>query len=201
MIANTVKVRALVAGSCGRSRPAKVTWEPAGRRRFGHVLTGHPHSAEDLAQTALGRSLQAAWRLHRIDDPHAFVRKVMVKSYAAWCRRQDLRERTRPVSYAITTACTRSLSRVSPGSGRHALSRPPRGRTDSRRSPHGTGQAAGDPERQIDLLCASQAMTATVLAAIPNGYSRTAATRHLGDLDEAERSRRVTLNSGPRENA
>jgi DNA-directed RNA polymerase specialized sigma24 family protein len=46
------------------------------------VLNGHPHSAEDLVQTALGPSLRAAWRLHRIDDPHAFVRKVLVNSYA-----------------------------------------------------------------------------------------------------------------------
>jgi RNA polymerase sigma-70 factor (sigma-E family) len=59
--------------------------------RFGHVLTGNPVAAEDLVQTALGRSLRA-WRLHRIDDPHAFVRKVMVNSYASWYRRQGLRE-------------------------------------------------------------------------------------------------------------
>lgn len=59
--------------------------------RFGHVLTGNPAAAEDLVQTALGRSLRA-WRLHRIDDPHAFVRKVMVNSYASWYRRQGSRE-------------------------------------------------------------------------------------------------------------
>ena len=59
--------------------------------RFGHVLTGNPAAAEDLVQTALGRSLRA-WRLHRIDDPHAFVRKVMVNSYASWYRRQGCRE-------------------------------------------------------------------------------------------------------------
>ena len=59
--------------------------------RFGHVLTGNPAAAEDLVQTALGRSLRA-WRLHRIDDPQAFVRKVMVNSYASWYRRQGSRE-------------------------------------------------------------------------------------------------------------
>jgi RNA polymerase sigma-70 factor (sigma-E family) len=71
--------------------------------RFGHVLTGNPHSAEDLVQTALGRSLRA-WRLHRIDDPHAFVRKVMVNSYATWYRRQGLREivTASPAGRAIT---------------------------------------------------------------------------------------------------
>jgi DNA-directed RNA polymerase specialized sigma24 family protein len=55
--------------------------------RFGLVLTGDPDAAEDLVQTALGRSL-GAWRLHRIDDPQAFVRKVMVNSYASFYRRR-----------------------------------------------------------------------------------------------------------------
>jgi RNA polymerase sigma-70 factor (sigma-E family) len=59
--------------------------------RFGHVLTGNPAAAEDLVQTALGRSWRA-WRLRRIDDPHAFVRKVMVNSYASWYRRRGMRE-------------------------------------------------------------------------------------------------------------
>jgi RNA polymerase sigma-70 factor (sigma-E family) len=59
--------------------------------RFGHLLTGNPVTAEDLVQTALARSLRA-WRLHRIDDPLAFVRKVMVNSHASWYRRQGSRE-------------------------------------------------------------------------------------------------------------
>jgi RNA polymerase sigma-70 factor (sigma-E family) len=59
--------------------------------QFGHVLTGNRATAEDLVQTALGRSWRA-WRLHGIDDPHAFVRKVMVNSYASWYRRKALRE-------------------------------------------------------------------------------------------------------------
>ncbi len=53
--------------------------------RFGYVLTGDVASAEDLVQTALGRSLRA-WRLRRIDDPQAFVKRVMVNSYATWYR-------------------------------------------------------------------------------------------------------------------
>jgi len=32
------------------------------------------------------------WRLHRIEDPQAFVRKVMVNSYASWYRRRGTRE-------------------------------------------------------------------------------------------------------------
>ena len=59
--------------------------------RFAHVLTGDSAAAEDLVQTALGRSWRA-WRLGRIDDPQAFVRKVMVNSYATWYRRYGGRE-------------------------------------------------------------------------------------------------------------
>lgn len=55
--------------------------------RFAHVLTGNSASAEDLVQTALGRAWRA-WRLRDIDDPQAFVRKVMVNSYATWYRRK-----------------------------------------------------------------------------------------------------------------
>src|SRR5215471_15289981 len=68
-----------------------VTAALPGLLRFGHVLTGNAEAAEDLVQTALGRSLRA-WRLRRIDDPRAFVRKVMVNSYASWYRRHRGRE-------------------------------------------------------------------------------------------------------------
>jgi RNA polymerase sigma-70 factor (sigma-E family) len=64
-----------------------------GLLRFGHVLTGNAAAAEDLVQTALGRSLRA-WRLRRIEDPRAFVRKVMVNSCASWHRRHGGREWT-----------------------------------------------------------------------------------------------------------
>lgn len=59
--------------------------------RFAHVLTGNSAAAEDLVQTALGRSWRA-WRSGRIDDPQAFVRKVMINSYASWHRRYGGRE-------------------------------------------------------------------------------------------------------------
>ena len=59
--------------------------------RFAHVLTGDHAAAEDLVLIALGRSWRA-WRLRRIDDPQAFVRKVMVNSYASWYRRHGSRE-------------------------------------------------------------------------------------------------------------
>src|SRR6266704_5554923 len=59
--------------------------------RFAHLLTGNSAAAEDLVQTALGRSWRA-WRSGRIDDPQAFVRKVMVNSHATWRRRHAGKE-------------------------------------------------------------------------------------------------------------
>lgn len=56
--------------------------------RFAHLLTGSASGAEDLVQTALGRSWRA-WRSGRVDDPQAFVRKVMVNSHATWRRRNS----------------------------------------------------------------------------------------------------------------
>ena len=58
--------------------------------RFAHLLTGNAAAAEDLVQTALVRSWRA-WRSGRVDDPQAFVRKVMVNSHATW-RRRNTRE-------------------------------------------------------------------------------------------------------------
>ncbi len=59
--------------------------------RFGHVLTGNPAMAEDLVQTAPSWSWRA-WRPRSIEDPQAFVRKVMVNSYASWYRRKARQE-------------------------------------------------------------------------------------------------------------
>jgi RNA polymerase sigma factor (sigma-70 family) len=66
--------------------------------RFGHVLTGDPEAAADLVQEALARTLRA-WRRRSIYDPHAFVRKVMVNSYASTWRR-DRRAPTTPLDLA-----------------------------------------------------------------------------------------------------
>ena len=57
-----------------------------GLLRFGHVLTGSPHEAEDLVQEALARTMR---RWHRMDlsDPVAYVRKVMVNTHLTRWRR------------------------------------------------------------------------------------------------------------------
>ncbi|HVU71710.1 MAG TPA: SigE family RNA polymerase sigma factor [Mycobacteriales bacterium] len=60
--------------------------------RYGHLLTGDPHAAEDLVQSALAKSL-AAWRRIERDDPEAYVRRCMVNEAISHTRRRAWRER------------------------------------------------------------------------------------------------------------
>jgi len=97
--------------------------------RFGLVLTGNPATAEDLVQTALARSWRA-WRLHSIEDPQAFVRKVMVNSYASWYRLMATREAL-AASAAQTTVIADEATRVDDRDAvwRALLTLPPKQRT------------------------------------------------------------------------
>ena len=54
--------------------------------RFGHLLTGNPHEAEDLVQEALAKSMRR-WHRGRPDEPLAYVRKVMVNTHVTRWRR------------------------------------------------------------------------------------------------------------------
>lgn len=69
--------------------------------RFGHVLTGNPHEAEELVQEALAKSLRR-WRRARVDDPIAYVRKAMVNTHVSqwrrWSARVQLGDVPEPVS-------------------------------------------------------------------------------------------------------
>jgi RNA polymerase sigma-70 factor (sigma-E family) len=50
--------------------------------RIAYLLTGHRHDAEDLLQTALAR---AATRWERLDDPEAYVRRVLyTQAVSGW---------------------------------------------------------------------------------------------------------------------
>lgn len=57
-----------------------------GLLRFGHVLTGDPHAAEELVQEALVRTC-ARWRRIRHDEPQAYVRRAMVNAWTSRWRR------------------------------------------------------------------------------------------------------------------
>ena len=60
--------------------------------RVGHLLTGDRGHAEDLLQTALIKTYRHWGRLTNTDDPTAFVRRVMVTTYAGWRRRVRVSE-------------------------------------------------------------------------------------------------------------
>lgn len=63
--------------------------------RFGHVLTGSPAMAEDLVQTALTKTWSVVSRRTSgpaIEDLSAYVRRVMVNSYASWWKRSRGKE-------------------------------------------------------------------------------------------------------------
>jgi RNA polymerase sigma-70 factor (sigma-E family) len=64
---------------------AFVTAQGSRLLRLAELMTGDPHRAADLTQTALER---AYLRWHRIeaDDPTAYVRRIVVNSYRDWWR-------------------------------------------------------------------------------------------------------------------
>lgn len=46
--------------------------------RTAYLLTGDPHHAEDLTQTALAKAYRSWRRVTRSDDPEAYVRRMLV---------------------------------------------------------------------------------------------------------------------------
>jgi RNA polymerase sigma-70 factor (sigma-E family) len=58
--------------------------------RFGFLLVGDQHRAEDLVQVAL---LKVFVRWRRVDDPAAYTRTVMIREASRWRRRRWTGER------------------------------------------------------------------------------------------------------------
>jgi RNA polymerase sigma-70 factor (sigma-E family) len=56
--------------------------------RFAYLLTGDPHSAQDLVQSALAKVYGKWDHISSVDSPDAYVRKVMVNEHTSWWRRQ-----------------------------------------------------------------------------------------------------------------
>ncbi len=73
--------------------------------RIAYLLTGHRHDAEDLLQTALAR---AATRWEQLDDPEAYVRRVLytqaVSGWRARLRRPAERLGHEPPPFAAPAA-------------------------------------------------------------------------------------------------
>jgi RNA polymerase sigma-70 factor (sigma-E family) len=63
--------------------------------RFAHVLTGDPHPAEDVVQTALAKTALAWPRVRRKDNPEGYVRRAIVTTHLNALRRKPWREQPR----------------------------------------------------------------------------------------------------------
>ncbi|WP_328992530.1 SigE family RNA polymerase sigma factor [Kribbella sp. NBC_01245] len=65
--------------------------------RFGHALTGDPHSGADLVQDALERAMLAWSRIDAKDDPEGYVRRIMVnRNVSIWRRHRKERLTDQP---------------------------------------------------------------------------------------------------------
>lgn len=84
--------------------PEFVTSRSARLHRVAYLLTGDHGTAEDLLQTALAKAWSAWPRL--MDDPSAYVIKIMTNTLVSWRRRRWLgngRPRLRPTVRAPWT--------------------------------------------------------------------------------------------------
>lgn len=60
--------------------------------RFGRLLTGDEHRAEDLVQDVLTKAYARWPRIGRLEQPDLYVRKMLVNAHTSWWRRAVNRE-------------------------------------------------------------------------------------------------------------
>ena len=60
--------------------------------RFGYLLTGSQHAAEDAVQTALTRACERWGRVSRTADPDTYVRRMVVNAHVSAWRKAGRRE-------------------------------------------------------------------------------------------------------------
>lgn len=60
--------------------------------RLAYVLTGSRTDAEDVVQDALSRALPRWSRISTLDDPDAYVRRMVVNAHVSWWRTMRRRE-------------------------------------------------------------------------------------------------------------
>lgn len=81
-----------------------------GLLRFAIVLTGNRADAEDVVQDALSRALPRWERISSVEDPDAYLRRMVVNAHTSWWRK--FRRRESPVPEVLggsTTAGTRNV--------------------------------------------------------------------------------------------
>lgn len=64
--------------------------------RTAYLLTGDRHHAEDLAQTALEKAAVHWDRVCAVDEPDAYVRRILVNAHLSWFRRRRVAEVSSP---------------------------------------------------------------------------------------------------------
>lgn len=64
--------------------------------RLAYTLTGNRADAEDVVQDALSRALPRWSRISAVEDPDAYVRRMVVNAHTSWWRR--FRRREQPVA-------------------------------------------------------------------------------------------------------
>jgi RNA polymerase sigma-70 factor (sigma-E family) len=69
-----------------------VTARGARLLRFGYVLCGDRHLAEDLVQEVLVRA-HRRWSRIEAEQPDMYLRSALVRAYLSWLRRRSSRER------------------------------------------------------------------------------------------------------------
>lgn len=60
--------------------------------RFARAMTGDAHRGEDAAQAALAKALPRWSRIEQMDDPVAYVKKIIINGELSWRRRLSSRE-------------------------------------------------------------------------------------------------------------
>jgi RNA polymerase sigma-70 factor (sigma-E family) len=78
--------------------------------RLAYVLTGNRADAEDVVQDALARALPRWGRISTVDDPDAYVRRMVVNAHVSWWRK--FRRRESPVSDPVPAG---SVAPADPG--------------------------------------------------------------------------------------
>jgi RNA polymerase sigma-70 factor (sigma-E family) len=71
-----------------------VTAAMPGLRRSAYLLCGDRHAADDLVSIAIGKLFRVWGRVHRLDQPTAYLRKMLVNAWLDERRRPWRRERS-----------------------------------------------------------------------------------------------------------
>jgi RNA polymerase sigma-70 factor (sigma-E family) len=86
-------------GDPGPDFDAWVAVRGPGLLRLAQALTGNRADAEDVVQEALSRVVPRWDRISRLDDPDAYVRRMVVNAHTSWWRR--FRRRESPVAEPV----------------------------------------------------------------------------------------------------